>query len=402
MKDKSLSYYKVVILGFAVYFFSYAMRLDYSASLVAIVNDLKVSNTVASAAITGSLITYGIGQIVFGFIGDRLSPVKIISFAMLGTILVNVLVSVCSNIFVIAFLWCLNGVFQAMIWPPLCRFVAEHTRSEEYSSAITLVGLSASTGTIFVYLLVPVILNITIWRNVFRCMAILGVIIMLVWMLLTKGLKKVNAATEQAEAKSDLSVLKIIAISGLCPIFLIIISQGFLRDGIQTWLPSMINSEFNLSESSSVLSASVLPILSMISVLISNFIYLRIKNELKTAAIMFTSAAVATLPLALGAPMPVFLSIFLAALISGAMHGVNHMLIALAPKRFYKYGMMSTFSGILNAFTYVGASLSTYGFAAVSDNFGWGAVRILWCVVGVLGSALCFYKIKGWTKFIKE
>ena len=164
----------------------------------------------------------------------------------------------------------------------------------------------------------------------------------------------------------------------------------------------MINSEFNLSESSSVLSASVLPILSMISVLISNFIYLRIKNELKTAAIMFTSAAVATLPLALGAPMPVFLSIFLAALISGAMHGVNHMLIALAPKRFYKYGMMSTFSGILNAFTYVGASLSTYGFAAVSDNFGWGAVRILWCVVGVLGSALCFYKIKGWTKFIKE
>ena len=88
MKDKSLSYYKVVILGFAVYFFSYAMRLDYSASLVAIVNDLKVSNTVASAAITGSLITYGIGQIVFGFIGDRLSPVKIISFAMLGTILV--------------------------------------------------------------------------------------------------------------------------------------------------------------------------------------------------------------------------------------------------------------------------------------------------------------------------
>ncbi|MBO5853061.1 MAG: MFS transporter [Clostridia bacterium] len=402
MKDKSLSYYKVVILGFAVYFFSYAMRLDYSASLVAIVNDLNVSNTVASAAITGSLITYGIGQILFGFIGDRLSPIKIISFAMLGTILVNVLVSVFSNIFVIAFLWCLNGVFQAMIWPPLCRFVAEHTRSEEYSSAITLVGLSASTGTIFVYLLVPVILNITIWRNVFRCMAILGVIIMLVWMLLTRGLKKVNAATEQAEAKSDLSLLKIIVISGLCPIFLIIISQGFLRDGIQTWLPSMINSEFNLSESSSVLSASVLPILSMISVLISNFIYLRIKNELKTAAIMFTSAAVTTLPLALGAPMPVFLSIFLAALISGAMHGVNHMLIALAPKRFYKYGMMSTFSGILNAFTYVGASLSTYGFAAVSDNFGWGAVRILWCVVGVLGSALCFYKIKGWTKFIKE
>ena len=87
--SKKLSFLQVVILGFLVYFFSYAMRLDYAASLVEIVKDLKVSNTAASVAITGSFITYGIGQIVFGIVGDKLPPVKIITFAMFGTILTS-------------------------------------------------------------------------------------------------------------------------------------------------------------------------------------------------------------------------------------------------------------------------------------------------------------------------
>ena len=64
MQTQKLSYRTVAALGFLVYFFSYAMRLDYSASLVAIVSDLGITNTMASAAVTGSFITYGAGQIV--------------------------------------------------------------------------------------------------------------------------------------------------------------------------------------------------------------------------------------------------------------------------------------------------------------------------------------------------
>ena len=91
--SKKISYRSVVVLGFLVYFFSYAMRLDYSATLVSIVSDLGISNTMASAAVTGSFITYGVGQVVCGFVGDKVSPIKMITVAMLGTITVNVLVS---------------------------------------------------------------------------------------------------------------------------------------------------------------------------------------------------------------------------------------------------------------------------------------------------------------------
>lgn len=401
-QSKTLTYNKVVLLGFLVYFFSYAMRLDYAASLVAIVNALGVTNTAASVAITGSFITYGLGQIVFGIIGDKLSPVKIISFAMLGTVLVNIAVSFCSNITLITVLWCINGMFQAMIWPPLCRFVAELTTADEYSNAITMVGLSASVGTIFVYLFVPAVLSVTVWRNVFRCMALFGLIIVAIWMIMTRGIN-IQTATDIAKNNDDnkYSVFKIIALAGLVPIFFIIILQGVLRDGIQTWLPSMVNKEFNMDESSSILSTAVLPVLSMVSVLASNFLYIRLKNEIKTATIIFCVAAAATIPLGLGLKIPALISIFLAALISGCMHGVNHMVVSLIPKRFYKYGLMSTFSGILNSFTYVGAALSTYVFAAASDNFGWSVVKILWLIIGLLGAGICILKLPHWTKFIK-
>lgn len=402
MSSQTLSYGKVVSLGFLVYFFSYAMRLDYSASLVAITGDLGVTNTAASMAVTGSFITYGLGQIIFGFVGDKMSPIKIISFAMTGTILVNIAVSFCSDIFLITALWCLNGLFQAMLWPPLCRFIAELTTSAEYSNAITTLGLSASFGTIFVYLFVPFVLSNTVWRNVFRSMALFGLIILVLWLLFTKGIKMQGAKAEVQVSNTEHSVLKMIAVAGLVPIFIIIVLQGIMRDGIQTWLPSMVNAEFNMDESSSVLSTAVLPVLSMVSVLASNFIYLRLKNEIKTAAIIFSVAAVATIPLGLGLKIPALLSIFLAALISGCMHGVNHMVISLIPKRFHKYGLMSTFSGILNAFTYIGAALSSYGFAAVADNFGWDFVKLLWCIIGVTGALLCILKLGSWTKFIKQ
>ncbi len=378
------------------------MRLDYSASIVGIVSDLKITNTMASAAVTGSFITYGVGQVICGFIGDKISPVKMISVAMLGTIIVNLFVSFCSNIVTITSLWCINGVCQAMLWPPLTRFISEQVGTDKYSDAITLVGLSASIGTVFVYLFVPIVLKFTIWRNVFRCMVVFGIIMILLWLFITKNITMGNAEkTVKIAENRTISVWGLIASAGLIPIFIAIALHGILRDGIQTWLPSLINEQFGLSKSSSVLSAAVLPLLSMVSVLVSNAIYHRLRNELKTAAIMFSVAFFATVPMGLGLKLPAIITVISASLISGCMHGVNHMLISLIPKNFAKYGMVSTFSGVLNAFTYVGASLSSYGFAAVADNIGWNAVLVGWCITSLIGTLICFLMIKHWTEFTK-
>ena len=116
---------------------------------------------------------------------------------------------------------------------------------------------------------------------------------------------------------------------------------------------------------------------------------------------MFGFAFAATIPMVF-AKVPAGITVVFASMISASMHSVNHMLISFIPKHFSKYGMVSTFSGILNGFTYVGASISSYGFAAIADFCGWNVVLISWCIIALLGTTLCFIKIKGWNKFIQQ
>lgn len=110
--------------------------------MVAMVADLKITNTLASYAVTGSFITYGIGQVICGIIADKISPIKMIKCAMIGTVAVNILVSFCWDISVITLLWCINGLCQAMVWAPLARFVLENVGKEKYADSITIVGLA--------------------------------------------------------------------------------------------------------------------------------------------------------------------------------------------------------------------------------------------------------------------
>ena len=50
---------------------------------------------------------------------------------------------------------------------------------------------------------------------------------------------------------------------------------------------------------------------------------------------------------------------------------------------------VSTLSGALNFMTYVGSAASTYGFALLSENFGWGGTVASWLAITVLGTMAC-------------
>ncbi len=84
------------------------------------------------------------------------------------------------------------------------------------------------------------------------------------------------------------------------------------------------------------------------------------------------------------------------------MHGVNMMLISRVPPHFAKYGKVSTVSGIVNCFTYIGAAASTYGIALISENFGWTVTLIVWAVIAAAGTLFCCMAHGKWKKFVSE
>ena len=70
------------------------------------------------------------------------------------------------------------------------------------------------------------------------------------------------------------------------------------------------------------------------------------------------------------------------------------------PAYFARYGRIATFSGILNAFTYIGSALAMYGFGALSDKLSWQATIVSWLVIAGAGIVLALLTIRRWTAFV--
>lgn len=395
----------LILLSCVLYATSYLTRHNYAAALVEIVRDLQIEKEVGSVALTGMFITYGLGQLLSGWMGDKIHPRYLIFGGMMATSLCNLGMGLLSNITSMTVLWCINGVAQAMLWPPLVRVMAENLNDADYRKASLWVSIAASFGSIAVYLMVPVCITVSGWRTSFFVPAAIGILIALIW-LFGEGSCEVEQKQRVVKAEqgreSSISIGKIIMLSGLIPIMAAIVLQGSLRDGITTWMPTYITENYDLGTGASILTTVVLPIFAIASISLASSLQAKVGNDLTASTILFGVALLSGVVLFFFGSHGAAISVISMMLITGCMHGINMLLISRLPAFFARFGRVSTISGILNTFTYIGSAASAYGFAALSERLGWGFTVGLWAVIALLGMLCCGGSIRHWTKFMKQ
>ncbi|MBR4072737.1 MAG: MFS transporter [Clostridia bacterium] len=398
---------KLAILCALVYFISYVTRINYAASLAEIVADLGITKSLASIAVTGSFITYAIGQIISGIIGDKFDPRKVIAFGIVGTSAINISVFFLEDIGAINALWCFNGLFQALLWPPLLRFVSLCFDRKAYSRVVVLVSQASYVATILVYVTVPVIITVSNWHTVFAVCGALGATFAVVWFFGTKNINLEESAPVKKTQETDLpevqplSLKKILAI-GMVPMVIASVSLGILKEGITTWMPSYVSEVFNLGSAASILSTAILPVFNIIMLVIIHRINRYVQNESMGVMLFFGVALTASVVLTAVFSKAVILDVVLMSLISSSMHGNSYYITCQVPHRFLKYGRVSTVSGVFNACIYLGAAISTYAFAGLTEAFGWNFTVISWGVIALLGVLLGLISYKPWKRFIYE
>ena len=152
---------RTILLFSLTYMVSYMTRINFGAVLAAIVEDTGMTKTMLSAAVTGSAITYGIGQILSGFIGDRVSPKKLVFTGLMASVCMNLLIPLCRNHLQMTAVWCVNGLAQACMWPPMVKLMVGLFDQHTYQRASTMVSWGSSCGTIAIYLLSPLIILVS-------------------------------------------------------------------------------------------------------------------------------------------------------------------------------------------------------------------------------------------------
>lgn len=409
IKDKNGTTVKILsLLCPLIYFASYMTRKNYSIVMADIIISEGISNADASLAATLSLISYGIGQIISGILGDKFKPQHIITCGLTLTTLMNLLMPLCGDFTLRSAVWFINGFAQSMLWPPLVRIMAATMDHGTYNKVCTNVNVAGISGTILLYLTSSAIwIKYFNWKYVFFSSAAVSAVIAVVWVI---GFRKASEGRHlfEKEKKSErkenrensLSVRKLL-LSGFLLIAVAIIAQGALRDGITDWVPTFIINTFSLESSSAILKSVLIPVFGVISVKAVGIINGKfVKDEVKAGTITFGIGFIGCLILLLIYKQNQYITLVLASVITGFMHAVNYFLICIVPARFEKYNAVSTMSGIINSLTYVGSAAATYGFGAISDNFGWNTVLIAWVIVAAVGTVCCFIAIKPWKKFV--
>jgi OPA family glycerol-3-phosphate transporter-like MFS transporter len=393
---KKLSSNAVSYLLMITYIISYITRINYSAILVDMVATTGFSKTILSVALTCSFITYAVGQIASGFIGDKFQPKQLVFGGLGVSILMNLIIPFCANPVWMAFFWGINGFAQAMIWPPMVRLMVNIFEGDEYRKASVKVSYGSALGTIAVFLMSPFLISLWNWKSVFFVSAILGCIMAFAWLWLCPEISPQIKAKKSADA-IETSAFKIDVLFVL--VMLAIMLQGALRDGVTTWTPTYIDDMFGLGSALAILTSVVLPIFSMFCHGCGGWLYYKIfKSPVLASGIFFGVGTLAALVLFIINGASVVVSVLCLAILVGAMHGVNLMLICMVPSFYKNTGKISLVSGLLNSCTYVGSSVSAYGIALLTDGAGWYVTLLVWTLISLLGTAVCFVLIPLWNR----
>ncbi len=402
---------RLIALCFLVYFISYFTRYSYAASLPEL--EKMFTKTAASLAVTGSFITYGLGQTISGLLGDRFRPRALITLGLSVTTVCNLLLPNCvASVPLMVVVWCINGFAQSMLWPPIIRLLAESLPTERYKNACTVVSIGSSLGTMCLYLAAAGIIHFATWQFVFRVAAALCLAVIVIWLLGTHSLyrrivanvdfaQNLSAPEEQTVHTEKLG--KLILTSGLAFMAFSMIMEGVLKDGLQSYTPLLIEETFSLASDGSLALTMVLPLFSIAGISLGRLLNRRVRSETVCASLLFGIGFVCSGILALTLGKSVWLTLACIAITVGCMHGANLMLVGQVPVYFAKYGRSATVSGGLNTFTYVGSATSTFGIAAITDaSNSWTAAAFCFAGATLLGTLACLASIRPWKRFIRR
>lgn len=396
------------VLSWLSYFAANLGRLTYTTSLVEIIRAQGFTNAMGGMVSTGFFVCYGVGQLFSGLLGDRVPPKWMIGMSLVGTGLANLGMTLLHTAPAMLVVWCLNGLAQSMVWPPTMRVIAEYLAPELRKKACVYQATTYPVATIVAYAASAGLIWLGGWRLVFWVYAGVILAMALVWFVgfgrmeayrMPAALAAAPTAAPERPgenrgiAKARLPVLLLFLFCGA------LISQGFLRDGLMSWVPTYLAETFSLGSAMAILSTVVLPVLNLAGIYATNALYARVRDESRTALCLFALAVAGTLVLVLAGQrsLPVALGAF--AVVTACMMGINLMIISFVPTYFTATGRVSFVSGLTNAAVYLGSSVATYGIGAIADSMGWSALLAVLVAVAAFGGVFCLAATPLWGRF---
>lgn len=114
--------YGSLFFGYSSYYFC---RKSYTFAIPALIRELNLKKNELGVITSGFAAMYGVGKFSGGLLSDTMSPRTMFTLGMLLTGIINILIGFTGNLWLLTFLWSINGLFQGCGWPPCTKLLRE-------------------------------------------------------------------------------------------------------------------------------------------------------------------------------------------------------------------------------------------------------------------------------------
>lgn len=194
----------MVILAFAVAAVSYLDRSNISIAAPILKADLSLSDRQLGLVFSAFVFGYALTQPIAGRLADRFGPFVVIAIGIAWWSVLTAVTALIPSTFSGAFVTllvvrCILGIGESVIFPASNRLVASWVPSSERGLANGLIFAGVGVGAGIAPPLITTIMLSHDWRAAFFASAVIGLVVLVIWLLLARDKPESHKLIRQAE-----------------------------------------------------------------------------------------------------------------------------------------------------------------------------------------------------------
>lgn len=396
----------LIFLAWLLYTVSYLGKVNYSANITQIVDYYQISKAEAGIVPSFFFFAYGIGQVVNGLLCKKYNIKWMIFLSLFVSAVINLVVALTPDFEIIKWLWMLNGFMLSILWPTLVRLLSGALPQKDLGKSSVVMGTTVAAGTLVIYGLSSVFAMFDKFQLSFYTASFFDLIIAVLWVCLYKKAFKCayeekkkedisyNNEVKKEESFKNVKAEKNIIYITICVLCLYAVIVNLTKDGLTTWVPSILKENFAMSDSVSILLTLTLPVVAIFGNLVALKTHKFLPDYITHCFVVFIIiGGIVGMIIAGISRTQIIVTLVGLMFVNFMSSSLNSLVTSIFPMFMREKVNSGLFAGILNGFCYAGSTISSYGLGLIADNFGW--ISVFWLLIGC-----CFFAGIVWFIYI--
>ncbi len=335
-------------------------------------------------------VTYAIGQLINGVLGDKIKAKYMISIGLILAGVCNVVFALFAHLPYAAYLaYGMTGFFLSMIYGPMTKVVAENVEPKYVARC----SLGYNFSSFFGSPLAGVLAFLFAWNTVFHVSSIalfaMGALCFVgfVWFE-RRGIVQYNRFERPQNQAGLKEAVKVLIKRRILQFTMVSITTGVIRITVIYWLTTYISERLKFSVDDAAMIYSVATLVISLAAFASVFIYELLGRNIDRAMLLFFGVAAGSFLMVYFLQQPVLNIIFMVLAVFASNCAASMLWSCYCPS-LRDTGMVSGATGFLDFVNYIAAAVASSLFATAATSIGWGPLVLIWFGLMVIGILVC-------------